>query len=38
VQPGAPADLLVIDGDPVADFGRLANHQHVQGGRFEAEP
>jgi imidazolonepropionase-like amidohydrolase len=36
VQPGAPADLLVVEADPLADFGHLARHQRVQGGRLEA--
>jgi cytosine/adenosine deaminase-related metal-dependent hydrolase len=36
LQPGAPADLLLIDGDPLADFARLARiHQRVQGGRLD---
>jgi hypothetical protein len=38
IQPGAPADLLLLEADPLADFGHLARHQHVQGGHLEAEP
>lgn len=38
VQPGAPADLLVVEADPLADFGHLARHQRVQGGHLEAQP
>ena len=39
LQAGAPADLLLVEGDPLTDFGRLAHiQQRVLGGRLEAEP
>lgn len=39
LQAGAPADLLLVEGDPLADFGRLSRiQQRVQGGRLQAEP
>jgi hypothetical protein len=37
VQPGAPADLLLLEADPLADFGHLGGRrQRVQGGHLEA--
>jgi imidazolonepropionase-like amidohydrolase len=30
LQPGAHADLLVLDGDPLADIGVLAEPRHIR--------